>query len=82
MISFKADLRQLNEQFEDPDSFVYFLENLDFSTILDSETISELALDAMGKNNSQGSYIKRMALKAWDDHKNAQRDAIAEYYID
>ena len=59
-MSYQRNLRDLEEAFEDPDVFDSWLLELDFSQLLDAETIAELAFEAMDKNTSTGKFVNKI----------------------
>lgn len=79
---YKFQSNRLEEMLASDEAYDSFLEDLDFTTILDSETINDLLWSAHCKGKDLDKRIQSYIDEAWKDHKNNERDLLAESYLD
>lgn len=79
---YKSQSNALEEMFASPEAYESFLENLDFTTIFDAEMINDLLWSAHCKEKDLDKRIQSYIDEAWEDHKNNERDLLAESYLD
>ena len=81
MFSYKADLNALNADFDEPEAFISYLENVDIIEALGPLVVRDLLIDAYDGDDIRKT-LQRLINESWEDYKENARFELAEAYLD